>query len=141
MHKTGGFATRLDDHFCRDLMLRCFFSEDTTIFEEQVERSISWVEHQLAIRKHFWDEDAIKPIDAMAKKITGVLQRHGRPEGQTPGISRAHIVDLCNVIRDGRHDDFRRAMNAMGQSGSRVIEVVARNRKGEDLYAMTERTI
>lgn len=132
MHQESGFIERLTQHFFRDLVLRTVFADDPTITVAQVQRSILWVEHQLALRKRFWDVDAPRPLDAMALKITHALEKHSR-------ASRAQLVALCNIIRDGRHDDFRRAMAAMGPSGTRAITLIGQNRKGEDMFELAPR--
>jgi len=129
----SGYIERLSQHFFRDLLLRTVFSESQVITEAQVERSILWVEHQLVLRRKFWDEDAPKPVDGMAKKITSKFSKY-------PHASRADLVSLCHVTRDGRHDDFRRAMNAMGPSGTHVIRVACQNKKGEDVFELSKDT-
>ena len=123
------FKSRLDAHFRRDLLLRALFSDEQTITAEMVQHSIDWTNHQLSLRKRLWFEDRHDAVESMALKITNALTRH-------KCASKTELIKLCNVMRDGSHETFNRAIRAL--HGTQSIHIGKTNRIGNDVFMLAD---
>ena len=85
-----------------DVLHRCIYSGSSEITVEMVERSITWGEHQLALRLAFWPSDATDKTAAMTQAL---LRRLGKGSASANDLRHS-----ANVDRDGTHELFNRAL-------------------------------
>jgi hypothetical protein len=130
------FSDRIMHHMKQDLLLRVLFSSDGNqiITPVQVERSIAWAEYQIACRRKLWQAEGADPIACMNLKIMSVMKKH---KNRQNGLSTSELCTLCNVYRDGSQHLFERAVKALSH-GTNDIEIVGRNHKRRNIYALKE---
>lgn len=109
-----------------DVLHRCIYSGSSEITVEMVERSITWGEHQLALRLAFWPSDATDKTAAMTQAL---LRRLGKGSASANDLRHS-----ANVDRDGTHELFNRALLALTRS--RKVIVAGKNRKGREVYKL-----
>lgn len=119
------YRSRLEDHFRRDLLLRVFFSDEVKITKEQMQKSMDWTLHQLALRKQLFTEESDRPIQTMSIRIANALKEH-------PLLSLRELLQLCNVERTGDYKAFHEAHRSMLLT--KVIRIAGQTRLGTDLF-------
>jgi len=110
----------------RDLIHRALFS-DLRITRAKVEKSISWCQHQLEIRRVLWPEDRGDNVERMAHRILAAS------DGKNLSIAR--LMDYCHVKRlgSGGPEAFYRALTSLQRT--KQIAEKGKNRKEQPVYA------
>jgi hypothetical protein len=109
-----------------DLVHRAVYSGSAEITLEMAERSITWGQHQLALRLAFWPLDASDKVAAMTQTL---LRRLRKGSASANDLRRAGNAD-----RDGTHELFNRALLALTRS--RKVIVAGKNSKGNEVYKL-----
>ncbi len=91
-----------------DVLHRAVYGGSPEITLEMAKRSLTWGEHQLALRLAFWPSDAADKSAAMTQLL---LRRLGRGSA-----SARDLRTSANVDRDGTHELFNRALLALTRS-------------------------
>ena len=125
------FGGRLDSHFKRDVLLRTVFSEDANhITEETVVRSAEWARHELGLRRELWPADSSNPIARMCVQVSKAFTKREH-------LTKAVVMNFCNVKRDGSYDEFNRAWKAMLMSGELIV--VGKSKKKTDIFSLIKK--
>jgi hypothetical protein len=124
-------CAELQAHFKRDLLLRVLFS-DNQITSEKVDRAIAWTEHQLALRKELWPEDAGSLVERMERRIHAALRKNGDE------LTDRDLMKACHTERDGSGGSavYVYARNAM--LAAKVIEKGSLTKTGNQRYRLTK---
>jgi hypothetical protein len=109
-----------------DLVHRAIYAGSPEITLEMAERSITWGQHQLALRLAFWPLDAKTDVAAMSQAMLRRLQKGN--------ATARDLRKSANVDRDGSHETFNRALVALTRS-HKVI-VAGRNSRGNEVYKL-----
>jgi hypothetical protein len=109
-----------------DILHRCIYSGAQEITLDMVERSVTWGQHQLALRLMFWPSDAKSEVAAMTQTLLRRLRK---------GSATARdLRTAANVHRDGNDETFNRALGALRKSGQVII--CGKNSKGREVYGL-----
>ena len=73
----SSYASRIESHFKRDLLIRTVFTPEKKITKELVLKSIEWAKHQLYLRKALWPVDRGDNIEKCEKKILKAIREQG----------------------------------------------------------------
>ena len=130
-HPHAEYVQRLDALTKVDLLHRAVYCSRTSeprITLDAVNRSIAWAEHQLKLRLGQWTADSGNRIEAMIQTILRRLQKG-------PG-TEVQLKNAVNVYRDGSHETFSRAMNALHRTSE--IRPVGQTHKRTTIFALVK---
>jgi hypothetical protein len=82
----ASYASRIESHFKRDLLIRAVFTPERRITRELAEKSILWAKHQLLLRQALWPIDRGNDVEKFEKRILKSLREYG-PLSK-PGIQK-----------------------------------------------------
>jgi hypothetical protein len=103
----AGYASRLEAHFKRDLLLRAAFSPDRRITKELVDRSVAWAKHQLFLREALWPVDSGGDVEKFEKRIVAAIRKFG-PLTKA-GVQKFSNADKCS----GGYEAWNRAWQSV----------------------------
>ena len=106
----------------------CSSTLQPSITLDAVNRSIAWAEHQLKLRLGQWTADSGNRIEAMIQTIQRRLEKGPATEVQ--------LKNAVNVYRDGSHETFNRAMNALHRTSE--IRPVGQTHKHTTIFALVK---
>ena len=109
----AAYASRIESHFKRDLLLRVIFTYDKRITKELVKKSVAWAKHQLLLRQALWPIDRGNDVEKAEKRIMKAIREHGP-------LSKPNIQKWSSAENNG-FNSWNPAWNNLLKSG--IIEV------------------
>ncbi len=73
----AAYASRIESHFKRDLLIRVAFTPERKITAALVEKSIAWAKHQLMLREEMWPVDKGGVVEKCEQRIMKAIRIHG----------------------------------------------------------------
>jgi hypothetical protein len=126
------FATELDSHFRRDVLVRMVASGGKTITADNVKRAVLWARYQLALRKALYPADQEDAIGQISAKILKLLDTE--PVGAWTDRDFTRQLHL-NSRNHGTSEQYLRARNSLIKSHE--IKAYGMNRSRRALYQRT----
>lgn len=127
----AGFASRLEAHFKRDLLLRAAFTPERKITKELVDRSIIWAKHQLFLRESLWPVDSGGDIEKFEKRIIAAIRKFG-PLTKA-GVQKFSNADKCS----GGYECWNRAWKSVLQA-DKIVVSKHRSNRGKEKYGFDD---
>ena len=123
----ASYASRLEAHFKRDLLLRVAFSPDHTITKDKVKRSVLWAKHQLMLRESLWPVDNGGSVEKFEKRIISSIRKFGP-------LTKAGIQKYSNADKgEGGYEAWNRAWTNVLRADKVVVLSIKSNR-GKEKY-------
>ena len=73
----SSYASRLEAHFKRDLLIRVAMTPERRITKTLVEKSWAWTKHQLMLREELWPVDQGGAVEKFEKRIIDAIMKRG----------------------------------------------------------------
>lgn len=73
----SSYASRIEAHFKRDLLIRVAMTPERRITKTLVEKSWAWAKHQLMLREELWPVDNGGSVEKFEKRIISAITKHG----------------------------------------------------------------
>jgi hypothetical protein len=99
----ASYASRLEAHFKRDLLIRVAFTPERRITKSLVEKSWLWTKHQLMLREELWPVDQGGAVEKFEKRIIKAIDKRGP-------LTLSGIQKFSNAgTADGGYEAWNRA--------------------------------
>jgi hypothetical protein len=129
----ASYASRIESHFKRDLLLRAIFSPEKRITKEFVIKSIRWAMHQLELRQALWPIDRGNDIEKFEKRILKAFREYGP-------LSKASLQRLSGAEKgSGGFNAWNPAWKNIIQSGY-VALTPFKNKKKQEVFGLRDQT-
>ncbi len=127
----SSYASRLEAHFKRDLLIRVAFTPSHRITKTLVEKSWRWAKHQLALREELWPVDTGGAVEKFEKKIVKSITAQGP-------LTKAGVQKFCNIQNgEGGFEAWNRAWtNLLKAEKMEVLRV--KDHKGREKFGFKD---
>ena len=121
----ASYASRLEAHFKRDLLIRVAFTPERKITKELVERSWEWTKHQLMLREELWPVDQGGATEKCEQRILKAITKQGP-------LTKAGVQAFSNASKcEGGFDAWNRAWRNLLSADKLIILPIKSNRGKE----------
>jgi hypothetical protein len=127
----ASYASRIESHFKRDLLIRAVFTPERRITRELTEKSILWAKHQLLLRQALWPIDRGNDVEKFEKRILKSLREYG-PLSK-PGIQKMSGAETGS----GGFNAWNPAWRNIIQSGY-VVLMPFKNKKKQEVFGLRD---
>lgn len=132
-HPDASYASRIESHFKRDLLIRVAFTPERKITKTLVEKSWVWAKHQLMLREAMWPVDMGGAVEKFEKRISTALLKKGP-------LTKAGVIKFSNAANcDGGFDAWNRAWRNL-LSAERVVLMPVKDNKGREKFGFFDAT-
>lgn len=123
----ASYASRLEAHFKRDLLIRVTFTPERRITKTLVLKSWAWAKHQLMLREELWPVDQGGPVEKFEKRIIKAI-------GQKGPLTKAGIQKFSNAANaDGGFGAWNMAWRNLLQS-DKIIVLGMKSDRGKEKF-------
>ena len=127
----SSYASRIEAHFKRDLLIRVAMTPERRITKTLVEKSWAWEKHQLMLREELWPVDQGGPVEKFEKRIISAITKNGP-------LTKAGVQKFSNATNaEGGFDAWNRAWKNL-LSAEKVILWNTKSDKGREKFGFDE---
>lgn len=124
-HPDSSYASRIEAHFKRDLLIRVVMTPERRITKTLVEKSWAWAKHQLMLREELWPVDQGGAVEKFEKRIVTALMKHGP-------MTKSGIQKFSNAASaDGGYEAWNRAWTNLLKADKLVVLKITSDRGKE----------
>lgn len=121
----SSYASRIEAHFKRDLLIRVAMTPERRITKTLVEKSWAWAKHQLMLREELWPVDQGGAVEKFEKRIITAIMKHGP-------LTKAGLQKFSNASHaDGGFEAWNRAWTNLLRADKLVVMSVKSDRGKE----------
>lgn len=132
-HPDSSYASRLEAHFKRDLLIRAVFTAEKKITKELVEKSWAWAKHQLMLREEMWPVDQGGAVEKFEKRIVTSITKFGP-------LTKAGVQKFSNAANaDGGYDAWNRAWTNLLRA-EKVVLMPVKSDRGREKFGFDNAT-
>jgi bifunctional DNA primase/polymerase-like protein len=125
----ASYASRLEAHFKRDLLIRVAFTPERRITKALVEKSWAWARHQLMLREELWPVDQGGAVEKFEKRIVSAISNKGP-------LTKAGIQKFSNAANcEGGYEAWNRAWTNLLRA-ERVVLHSTKDNKGREKFGL-----
>lgn len=126
-HPGSSYASRLEAHFKRDLLIRVALTPERHITKELVTRSWAWAKHQLMLRETLWPVDTGGAVEKFEKRIVTAITKYGP-------LTKAGIQKFSNAANaDGGYEAWNRAWTNLLRA-EKVVPLPVKSDRGKEKF-------
>ena len=130
-HPDSSYASRLEAHFKRDLLIRVAFTAERRITKSLVEKSWQWAQHQLMLREELWPVDQGGPAEKFEKRIITAITKYGP-------LTKSGIQKFSNAANaEGGYDAWNRAWKSLLTAG-RLVPMSFKSDRGREKFGFED---
>ena len=127
----ASYASRLEAHFKRDLLIRVAFTPERRITKTLVEKSWAWAKHQLMLREELWPVDQGGAVEKFEKRIMKALGKKGP-------LTLSGIQKFSNAGNaDGGYEAWNRAWKNL-LTAKRIVVHSTKSDRGKEKFGFDE---
>lgn len=125
----ASYATRLDAHFKRDLLLRVLMTPERRITKKLIDRSWAWTRHQLMLRETLWPIDNGGAIEKFEKSILKGIVNNGP-------LTKSGVQRFSNADKgEGGYDAWNRAWSNLLKA-DKVVLMRHKSDRGKEKFGL-----
>jgi hypothetical protein len=129
----ASYASRLEAHFKRDLLIRVAFTTERRITKSLVEKSWQWARHQLMLREEMWPVDTGGAIEKFEKRILKAIDKKGP-------LTKSGIQKFSNADKgEGGYDAWNRAWTNLLRADKLVV-MSFKSDRGKEKFGLNDAT-
>ena len=123
----SSYASRLESHFKRDLLVRVLNTPERRITKKLVMKSVRWAQHQLMLREVLWPVDSGSSVEKFEKRIIHAIDSWGP-------LTKSGVQKFSNAGKgEGGYDSWNRAwMNLL--KADLVVLMGTKSDKGKEKF-------
>jgi hypothetical protein len=130
-HPDSSYASRLEAHFKRDLLIRVAFTAERKITKALVEKSWQWARHQLMLREELWPVDQGGPVEKFEKRIITAITKYGP-------LTKSGIQKFSNASNaEGGYEAWNRAWKNLF-AAERLIVWPVKSDRGREKFGFDD---
>jgi hypothetical protein len=127
----SSYASRIEAHFKRDLLIRVAMTPERRITKTLVEKSWAWAKHQLMLREELWPVDQGGAVEKFEKRIVTAIMKHGP-------LTKAGLQKFSNAQNaDGGYEAWNRAWTNLLRADKLVVMTV-KSDKGKEKFGFDD---
>jgi hypothetical protein len=127
----SSYASRIEAHFKRDLLIRVMMTPERRITKTLIEKSWAWAKHQLMLREELWPVDQGGAVEKFEKRIVTAIMKHGP-------LTKAGLQKFSNAANaDGGYDAWNRAWTNLLRA-DKVIVMPVKSDRGKEKYGFDD---
>jgi hypothetical protein len=130
-HPDASYASRLEAHFKRDLLIRVAFTPERRITKVLVLKSWAWARHQLMLREELWPVDQGGSVEKFEKRIVAAINKKGP-------LTLSGIQKFSNAGNaDGGYEAWNRAWKNL-LTAKRIIVHHTKSDRGKEKFGFDD---
>jgi hypothetical protein len=127
----SSYASRLEAHFKRDLLLRVAFTPERRITKALVMKSWAWAKHQLMLREELWPVDQGGAIEKCEQRILKAITKQGP-------LTKAGVQAFSNASKcDGGFMAWNLAWRNLLQA-DKLVTLPIKNNRGKEKFGFDD---
>ena len=130
-HPDSSYASRIEAHFKRDLLVRVAMTPERRITKGLVTRSWLWAKHQLMLREELWPVDMGGAVEKFEKRIITAINKKG-PLTKS-GAQKFSNAGTC----DGGFEAWNRAWRNLLQA-DKIVVLNIKSDRGKEKFGFDD---
>lgn len=130
-HPDSSYASRIEAHFKRDLLIRVAMTVERRITKTLVERSWAWAKHQLMLREELWPVDNGGAVEKFEKRIITAITKKGP-------LTKSGIQKFSNASNaEGGFEAWNRAWKNLLQA-EKIVVLGIKSDRGKEKFGFDD---